>query len=246
MSRATASATSLHSISLWLLGFTAVIIGALLWAWLSHPGSLPVRHVQIHGELRYLDRAALQQVVTEHLTGNLLTQPLGQLEDQLEQLPWVQKAHLRRSWPNAISMELIEQVPVARWSDGGYLNAHGELFVPARGPDHLVHIQAEPGREVALVQQLVRIQTLLQAENLTLTRLEETLRRSIYLTIDQDLQVVLGRTRPLLRLARLLRYHKTLLTHVPRERMIIDLRYPNGLAVRRQAELPKQTRRNLS
>ena len=223
-----------------LLGFALVaggvlaVSGTVRGAWLQDPSLLPVRHVALVGALRHQAPAALHSTIVEELSGNMLNLDLARLERRLEQHPWVRQARIRRDWPASLRVHVVEQEPVARWVAGGLLNAQGEHFRPADDdfPADLVQVAGEPGREPVLVEYLRRLSGLLAARGLRLTRLEETPLRALRLTLDSGVQLMLGRTRPFERLARWLRYHEAYARRAPAHAITIDLRYPNGFAVR--------------
>jgi hypothetical protein len=47
---------------------------------------------------------------------------LRDLRRELEALPWVYRAELRRRFPDTLEIRVVEQVPIARWGDGAFLN----------------------------------------------------------------------------------------------------------------------------
>ncbi len=214
----------------------ALGIGGSLW--LTNPTNLPIRQVALHGTLRYLDPIQLQEIVAEALSGNMLTQDLGGLEQQLEQSAWVRQARIRRHWPGTLRIEVVEQVPVARWEAGGLLNERGERFT-LRGQQlepSLLRLAGMPGREAALVGYAERVRMLLAPYGLRLVRLEETKFRSLHLTTLSGMRLTLGRVRPFERLVRWLRYYEAYARTAPAPNTRIDLRYPNGFAARSVTE----------
>jgi cell division protein FtsQ len=75
----------------------------------------------------------------------LLTVDVGGAADALADLPWVERAEVRRSWPGAISVEVIERAPIAAIAaDGG-----GWVLVD-RGGRQLAH-EPEPALELVRI-----------------------------------------------------------------------------------------------
>ena len=216
-----------------LAGTLALGIGASLW--LTDPANLPVRQVALHGELRHLDPAEWQHIVTTELDGNMLTQDLEALERRLQRNTWVQSARIHRDWPGTLRIEVHEKVAVARWAAGGFLTAQGERFGSHGEQDaSLLEVAGMEGREAALIRHIDRIQPLLEPHGMQLARLEETRFHSLHVTLRSGLRLTLGRVRPLERLARWLRYYQSYAQLVPPAApgTIIDLRYPNGFSAR--------------
>ncbi len=216
----------------------ALALGIAGSLWLTNPTNLPIRQVALHGTLHYLDPLELQEIVAAALSGNMLTQDLDGLEQQLEQSAWVRQARIRRHWPGTLRIEVVEQVPVARWQAGGLLNERGERFtLRGQQPEpSLLRLAGMPGREAALIGYAERLQALLAPYGLRLVRLEETKFRSLHLTTLSGMRLTLGRVRPIERLARWLRYYEAYARTAPAPNTMIDLRYPNGFAARSATE----------
>lgn len=215
-------------------GVAAVLaLGLVAGLWLMAPSNLPVRQVHLHGTLRHLDPSQIEEVVAGTLHGNMVTQDLDGLERRLEEHAWVRQARIHRDWPATLRIEVVEQVPVARWEAGGLLNAWGERFALRNDPEpSLVGISGMPGREAALIGMLGRLNSMLEPRGMRLARLEETRFHSLHLTMRSGLRLTLGRVRPIERLARWLRYYEAYARTAPAREMIIDLRYPNGFSAR--------------
>ncbi len=208
-------------------------LGVALTIWLRLPQNLPIRHVSLHGEFRYAEKAALEQIIAQTIDGNLVTQDLLLLEQRLAEYPWLSHARVRRDWPDTLQVHIYEQRPAANWEAGGFLNAEGELFTP-REIDKLdlLRLSGEPGRGPALMELSAKVRRMLAPHGLELVRLIESRHRVVSLQVEPQLELVLGRTRPLQQLARWLRYRGAYEQHSVRPAAVIDLRYPNGFAVR--------------
>lgn len=217
-----------------------LVLGAALAVgaqWLTAPANLPIQQVQMHGEFRHVPPAELERAIATGMHGNFLTQDLRLLEQRLEQHPWVAQARIRRVWPRSLRVAIVEQSPMAYWAGGGLLNPQGMRFMPEPEPDlDLVRIAGEAGREPQLAALLRQVQKLLEPHGLRVTRLEESHDRTLAVTVQPPLRLMLGRTQPLARLARWLHYREAYVRSAAAKAAVIDLRYPNGFAVRRTTE----------
>ncbi len=215
----------------WALAFAIVVTG-IGW-WLVDPANLPVRRVQLQGTFEQLAPQVLEQEVAAALRGNFLTQDLTELEQHLLQHPWVEEVRVRRIWPHTLRIDITEQVAAARWMDGRLLNAKGVHFSPPQDMERgLVHLSGIPGREPQLIEVLHQARAMLAPHDLQITHIHERRDRSLTLTLEPPMQLVLGNTQPLERLHRWLRYREAYLPTAPRSATVVDLRYPNGFAVR--------------
>jgi cell division protein FtsQ len=93
----------------------ALVLGAMVVlrsSWLS------VSHVRVVGE-RQTPVAAIQRSVAAALHRPLINLDLGRLEQDVDALPWVQHATIRRSWPSTLLVSIAERAPVATVTAGG-------------------------------------------------------------------------------------------------------------------------------
>ncbi|MFV0278941.1 MAG: cell division protein FtsQ/DivIB, partial [Parahaliea sp.] len=89
--------------------------------------AIPVEQVLVNGKLRHTQSSAVQKMVQSALVGGFLSADLGQVRSQLEALPWIYQASVRRRWPNTLKIDVVEQLPIARWGEGGFLNHEGQV-----------------------------------------------------------------------------------------------------------------------
>jgi cell division protein FtsQ len=214
------------------------LIAGLGWLGLQalDPERWPIRAVRIEGDLQRVDRERLQGVVAPLATTGLLLVDVDRVRAAVERMPWVERAYVRRLWPDRLLLTVVEQQPVARWADGQLVNGRGELFAVAAGeqPEGLPELLGPDGQAQRLLEQFRLLDSLLARAGQQVARLELDPRRAWRLTLVGGLEVELGRHDIRTRLGRLL---GLLLGWTP-ERLAsaerIDLRYANGLAVRWQ------------
>ncbi|MFI0376163.1 MAG: cell division protein FtsQ/DivIB, partial [Candidatus Thiodiazotropha sp.] len=82
---------------------------------LLDPMVMPVRVVSVDGEIKYLNKQGLERTVVQAVSGNFFTVDLIRIRNQIEQLPWVKSASVRRIWPDTLAVRVDEQVPLAYW-----------------------------------------------------------------------------------------------------------------------------------
>lgn len=216
---------------------TAVIlIGALIGAgfialrW--EPRLLPIRVVTIDGEMRGLSREALQQTIAAHITGGILTQSLASLRAEVEGLPWIDSASVRRVWPDRIVFTVREHEAVARWGDNGLATADGIVFRPRDGrlPAGLPRLDGADAMAPEVVERLQRWRPRLAELGLIIDGISRDDRGDWSLMLLGGTQLHLGTEDIETRFERLLAaYPQVEAIGIPTR---IDLRYSNGFAVR--------------
>ena len=84
--------------------------------------SLPVQRISVTGELEHTQAQVVQDIVQPGLAGGFLKADLQHIRQQLESLPWIYEASVRRRWPAALEIHVVEETPIARWGEDGFLN----------------------------------------------------------------------------------------------------------------------------
>lgn len=194
----------------------------------------PIRRVQVEGDLSYLSAAQVSERILPH-TGKktFFAVDLVALRSDLQTMPWIAEAHVRRVWPDRVIVRLEEQLPVARWGDEALLNNQGKAFVPyeLKAYGHLPRLWGPQRAQQRVMEQYQLFNRLLRPIEITVAGLEMRERGSWYLTTSQGFELLLGRDKIVDKMRRFVRVYETTLkehiSHIAR----VDLRYPNGLAV---------------
>ncbi|MBN1237979.1 MAG: FtsQ-type POTRA domain-containing protein, partial [Gammaproteobacteria bacterium] len=88
----------------------------------------PVDRLIIEGPFQRVTPVQVEAALAPELGQGFLSVDLDELRRRVEALPWVDKARLRRSWPDALVVHVSEHRAAARWGDTGLMNERGELF----------------------------------------------------------------------------------------------------------------------
>ena len=200
----------------------------------SVPGlnRVPVRTVQIHGEIHHLTQEELEELVVPFTSWGWLRLPAERLSRRLEELNWVASARVRREWPLDVSIVITERRPVARWGRKALLDESGEPFDPG-GPINrtLPLLQGPEGTERKMLDRYRAFSARLGAHSLALDELRLDSRGAWRLDLRDGPQVRLGADSIDLRLERALMALDELAGEPGTEIAYLDLRYPNGFAV---------------
>jgi cell division protein FtsQ len=200
---------------------------------LADPATLPIRKIRVQGALVQVNEAMLRKTVLGTVQGGYFNIDVDLIRHTVDALPWVKSATVRRVWPDAIRIRVVEQQPLARWSDGGLVNTEGELFYPATAsyPSGLHEFSAPAGMERTVTEQYRSMSAALAPLDLSITRLQLDARHAIRLWLNNGIELVLGREQQTERLQRFVMvYEKSLAEHAARIKRI-DLRYSHGMAV---------------
>ena len=201
----------------------------------------PLKEVVFVQDLREVQRGEVERALSGLMRGNFFSVNLESLRGALEKLPWVRKAEVRRSWPSRLEVRVEEHQPVARWGEGGgqLVNTYGEVFAAGLPParlDGLPLLAGPMGTAPDVLRRFDDFARQLQPLSRRPRQLVLSPRLAWQLRLDDGLLLELGREQPKapvgMRLARFVdNYPRVLAGRTPRP-LVVDLRYPNGLALR--------------
>jgi cell division protein FtsQ len=149
MARRSATATTLAApaalpvdvrLTQWLATglFVVVALGlaGAAWVWLQRTPLLPIRGIQLEGELTRNSAAGVRASALPLLQGNFIGIDLPTSRAAFETLPWVRHAVVRRVWPDKLAVKLEEHRAAALWEGENedsapidrLVNDQGEVF----------------------------------------------------------------------------------------------------------------------
>ncbi|MBC9252098.1 cell division protein FtsQ [Pseudomonas alcaligenes] len=193
----------------------------------------PIARVSVQGELSYISQQAVQERIAPFVASSFFTINLAGMRAELESMPWIAQAEVRRVWPDQVVIHLEEQLPVARWGDGLLLNNQGQAFAP-RESTHYEHLPLLSGPQRAqqeVMQQYQVLSQMLRPMGFSITRLELREHGSWFLSTGQGVELLLGRDHLVEKMRRLSTIYDKVLKAQIANIARIDLRYANGLAV---------------
>ena len=215
-----------------LLLVVLVFAGIKFYQWLKDEQKLPVQHIVISGERRFIDDEQLRDAVRGALPGSFFELDVNIAHEVIEARPWVYRASVRKEWPNTLRIYVTEQQAVAHWNDDLLLNTQGGSF-QAKLPesvDNLPQLFGPGGSEQTALQGYRAMQTLLGQQGLSIAQMELSERFAWRLTLVGGLTLELGRTEFIDRVQRFVDLYPLLINN---ERYLdyVDLRYDTGMAV---------------
>jgi cell division protein FtsQ len=234
-----------------------ISLAALLFAFaglqlLVHSPLFPLREVVVRGELKNATAGDIENAV-EGVGGNFFAADLAAIRARLEQVAWVRHVDVRRVWPDRIEVKLEEHIAFARWGQvagdprpNGLVNTFGEPFaavLEGDGAARLPLFTGPAGTEGEITRRYRRFVELLAPLSETAGRVVTAIvlspRFAWQLRTADGLNLELGRdgAEPVeQRLARFVAAYPESLGRLPPRAAagsrFVDLRYPNGFALR--------------
>jgi len=209
------------------------------------PGRFPIRSVVVEGVYQHTDQQRLRDRVMSQAQRGFFNLDIAKIQQEVEDLAWVNRAYVRRVWPESISVHLEEHTPVARWGDNGLISDNFKLFFPPllqESNDPLLKntvadlpVLASPERRhVALLKLLMETGPILKTIEAPLTGISEDERRSVTLELKGDVLVVIGHRLIQERIQRFAEIFRSYIAPVYDDVARVDMRYTNGFAMARK------------
>ncbi|WP_301102887.1 cell division protein FtsQ/DivIB [Propionivibrio sp.] len=224
---------------LFVAAAAALLVAALVWG--ARLPLFPLREVVVTNELREVRRGELERSLAGRLRGNFFSINLDALRLSIEQLPWVRRAEVRRQWPSRIEVGIEEHLPVAFWgqSTGQLVNSYGEVFVAAMSippPGTMPLLQGPTGMAPEMLSHYQQAEEILKPLGRVPRALYVSPRLAVQLRLDDGMVIELGRQQAKApvreRLERFVEYYPSVLSAAGQRPSVVDMRYPNGFALR--------------
>ena len=212
------------------MALLAACLGAVYW--LLMPQHFPLTRVELKGDFHNTSRAQLEKALPR-VSGNFFAADLAEVRASLERLPWVRHVAVRRMWPSRLEITIEEHVALARWGTGdemsALVNTFGERFV-GKTQEALPTFIGPAGTQGEVARRYARFNAIVAPLDAKIERIALSARHAWQLRLSNGLHLALGRDADLAesRLRRFVEVYPT----VKNKNEYVDLRYPNGFAVR--------------
>jgi len=216
-------------------------------SWVVAQPWFALRSIEVKTPVAHVTEAQIRLVAERQVRGTFFTVDLESVRNSLEKLPWVREARVERRWPDTLVVSLTEHVPLARWNDNALVNEAGGVFVAAVDA-RLPRLSGPEDSSLEVVAAYRRHQATLAPLGLVIDEVRLSPRRAWRLRLDNGMQLALGREQTDARLARFAALYPRLFSAQPAIQdatlqpatataaaiapVTVDLRYPDGFAVR--------------
>jgi cell division protein FtsQ len=113
----------------WILAvaLVALPVVAVVNGWVGG-AQWPLRTLRVQGDLHQVDQARLRATVLPYAKQGFFAVELDRIQAAVGALPWVERAEVRKHWPDVLEVRISEHRPYARWGSDRLLSEHGKLF----------------------------------------------------------------------------------------------------------------------
>lgn len=204
-------------------------------SWLEKLDDKPISAFALLGTPSYTTNADVRDMILKmgELKG-FFGQDVDVIREQIQSMPWVKGAVVRKIWPNRLSILVAEYQPIAYWNADQFLSSDGVVFkLPTDklketnmprlfGPDY---------KSAEVLEAWYKIFNELKAKNLVLKSVSIDERGAWEITLDNDILLKLGRGEWKTKIDRFVTIYPQI--EIPENKRIayVDLRYKAGGSV---------------
>jgi cell division protein FtsQ len=202
--------------------------------------SRPVHVVQMENTLQRVDESRVRAVLAAHLDAGYFGIDVQAVKTQLEADSWIDQATITRVWPDTLSVQITEEVAIARWRQDSLLNQYGESFQPEllALDSSLPLLNGPTGTERRVMEQYQMFSQMLFDTGLRIRELAFNERGSWNLVLNNDVRMTLGSNNVLERMQRFVTLYERYLFNDFSLIETVDLRYNHGIAIRKKPAMP--------
>ena len=192
-----------------------------------------ISNVRIVGSLRWVDPEELERAIAGRLRGGFFRVDIAGVRESALAVPWVRDVSVRRVWPGELHLTVVEDRPIARWRDGELVTERGAVLPAPRGQVAIgLPVFAGPREAIPrLIDGLREYSSIFDGIGGGIARLERSAAGNWSLRFADGVLLVFRDEQE----GRVRRFAAVYLSALIGRRGSIeriDLRYPNGFAVR--------------
>jgi len=192
-----------------------------------------ISSIEISGPFQRVSALQIEEAISDEIDEGFVGADLDRIQDRIVALPWIDQARVARRWPSRISITVTEQVPAAIWGESGLLNTRGELFVAAARhiPAELPRLSGPDERSAEVATRYLAVRDQLIPVGLDLRRVHVDARGAWQMTLNNGIEVRLGRRNVAERTDLFLGVVTDIITGHAKEIDYVDMRYGNGFTI---------------
>ncbi|SEP89623.1 cell division protein FtsQ/DivIB [Nitrosomonas ureae] len=235
-----------HALDLLAKSLFAMVAMAVLYEigmQLIRPPLFPIKEINLqvvqgtednNSQLQNVTYAQIENLVRKEIEGNFISVNLTALREAFVKLPWVRDARVNREWPHGLNVTLEEHQALAYWGSQALVNTHGEVFRVTADVDLPVFIGPNEASALEVTQQYRRFNQILAPLQQQIEQVMLTQRYAWRIHLNTGTVLELGRNEIEERLIRYVSVYDHSIARLNQQESLVyvDLRYPNGFAIR--------------
>lgn len=218
---------------LFVLIISALLLaGRLAYVYVSDAERFPITTIKVAASYQHVTHKELETILAKHLDSSFFSLPVTQLQNELNNLNWIDSAYVERVWPDTLKIKLVEKKPIAIWGNA-LMTEDGKLFNEgAVLPDlNMPKLKGPQSQQLDVLQVYEKLSKILSAYGLSAAGLHLRDNQSWVLILGTDIKIYLGKKDLEARLLRFCKAYPAVFAEKADQLASVDLRYPRGMAV---------------
>jgi len=234
---------SLYFLSNILFTLVAIAVLYAISLRLIKPPLFPIKEINVQvintaetndKELQNVTREQIEHIARNEIKGNFISVNLTEVREAFIKLPWVRDAKVNREWPHGLNVTLEEHQALAYWGSHALVNTYGEVFRVTVDRDLPVFTGPKEASAQEVAQQYWRFSQILAPLQQYIAEISLTPRYAWRIQLNTGTILELGRNEIEERLIRYVSLYNHSIARLNQQEPLayVDLRYPNGFAIR--------------
>lgn len=246
---------ALNLLSRILLTLVAIAVLYAIGLRLIEPPLFPIKEINIQvvngtktddKKLLNVTHEQIAHLARNEIKGNFISVNLTEVREAFVKLPWVRDAKVNREWPHGLNVTLEEHQALAYWGSHALVNTYGEVFRVTVERDLPVFTGPKEASAQEVAQQYRRFSKILAPLQQSIAEINLTPRYAWRIQLNTGTVLELGRNEIEERLVRYVAVYNHSIARFNQEGPLayVDLRYPNGFAIRMPAAMQHAPRKS--
>ncbi len=241
----------LNGITNVLLSIFVVLVLAGCLYWVAQQPFFALKVIQIkemqEQPLKHVNALTVRGIALPRIKGNFLTVDLETVREAFRAVPWIRDATVKRQWPNGLVVFIEEHKPLGTWGDDGrLLSVKGDVFTAnlaeAEDEGNLLKFYGPDGSEKEVAARCDELKKEFATIQLKPVLIKLSDRYAWHMVLNNGMTVRFGREGNGVsmreQMQRLVAIYPKLVGQLKNGIQEIDLRYPNGLALKAEGLVP--------
>ncbi|WP_052501370.1 cell division protein FtsQ/DivIB [Thiomicrospira microaerophila] len=217
----------------WLLGF-ALAVSLIFYGYLQAKSTTPeVLSYSIENPLQHVSLDEVDDALYPFLVQGFWKVDLLRLQTALEQVAWIHRVEVQRSWPSNLKIKIQEYQPIARWGESSLVTADAVVFTPIdlAGFEQLIQLDGDLLQVEGILQLLDQLPEQLEPLGWSLVDLRQHIDGVLSVELDNGLVLRVDQANWSTKVRRFVRAYPLLAEKLVESAQGYDLRNTNGFAI---------------
>lgn len=246
-----------HALNLLSKTLVALVTMAVLYMvslQLIRPPFFPIKEINVkliqgaerNTALQNITREQIEHLIGNEIEGNFISVNLTAVREAFVKLPWVREAKVKREWPHGLLVKLEEHQALAYWGSHALVNTYGEVFRVTVDVDLPKFNGPNEASAQEVAQQYRRFNKILGPLHQHISEISLTPRYAWRIQLNTGTILELGRSEIEERLVRYVSVYDHSIARLNQQEPLayVDLRYPNGFAIRMPEVMQQEPRKS--